>query len=152
VALAAATDLGLTDLPIVGLAKERETVTGDKMVDRVYLPGQKNPIALRPNTPELFMLAIARDEAHRFANVHRSKIGKKRRLTSKLDEIPGIGEKTRKALLSTLGSLTAIQNATDEEILAVKGVNKKQLAALREALGEKRSEPTESASGSDPQG
>ncbi len=135
VALAAAGDLGLRDLPIVGLAKERETVTGDKMVDRVYLPGQKNPINLRPNTPELFMLALARDEAHRFANVHRSKIGKKRRLASQLDDIPGIGPKTRKALLTELGSIVAIKRATDEEVLRVKGVSKKQLAALREHLG-----------------
>jgi excinuclease ABC subunit C len=135
VALAAAGDLGLRDLPIVGLAKERETVTGDKMVDRVYLPGQKNPINLRPNTPELFMLALARDEAHRFANVHRSKIGKKRRFTSQLDEIPGIGPKTRKALLTALGSVAAIKRATDEEILGVAGVSKKVLAALRDALG-----------------
>lgn len=135
VALAAAGDLGLRDLPIVGLAKERETVAGDKMVDRVYLPGQKNPINLRPNTPELFMLALARDEAHRFANVHRSKIGKKRRFTSQLDEISGIGPKTRKALLTKLGSIAAIKRATDEEILAVPGVSKRQLAALREALG-----------------
>ena len=41
---------------------------GEKLVDRVYLPGQKNPIPLRPNSPELFLLAMARDEAHRFAN------------------------------------------------------------------------------------
>lgn len=136
VAITAAHDLGLTDLPLVGLAKERESVTGDKMVDRVYLPGQKNPIPLRPNTPELFMLALARDEAHRFANVHRSKIGKKRRMTSRLDEISGIGPKTRKALLSSLGSVDAIRKASDEQILGVKGVTKKQLAALRDVLGQ----------------
>jgi excinuclease ABC subunit C len=132
VALAACKDLGLRDLPIVGLAKERETLTGDKIVDRVYLPGQKNPVNLRPNTPELFMLALARDEAHRFANVHRSKIGKKRRLASQLDDVPGIGPKTRQALLRTLGSLTAIKRATDEELLQVPGLSKKQLGALRE--------------------
>jgi excinuclease ABC subunit C len=119
----------------VGLAKERETVVGDKMVDRVYLPGQKNPIPLRPNTPELFTLALARDEAHRFANVHRSKIGQKRRLKSRLDDVPGIGPKTRKALLTALGSLEGIKQATDEELIAVPGVNKKQVAALREVLG-----------------
>lgn len=147
VALAAAGDLGLRDLPIVGLAKERETVTGDKMVDRVYLPGQKNPINLRPNTPELFMLALARDEAHRFANVHRSKIGKKRRFTSQLDEISGIGPKTRNALLTALGSVAALKRATDEEILSVAGVSKKQLAALREALGSQAGEMLGSQAG-----
>ncbi len=131
VALAAAHDLGLHDLPICGLAKEKENVLGDKLVDRVYLPGQKNPIPLRPNTPELFLLARARDEAHRFSNRGRKKIGKKRRLTSELDQIPGIGPKTRTALLKTLGSLSAVRSASDEVILGVPGVSKKHLSAIR---------------------
>jgi len=132
VALAAAHDLGLHDLPICGLAKEKENVLGDKLVDRVYLPGQKNPIPLRPNSPELFLLARARDEAHRFSNRGRKKVGKKRRLGSELDQVPGIGPKTRVALLKTLGSLAAVRSASDEVILAVPGVSKKHLSALRE--------------------
>jgi excinuclease ABC subunit C len=131
VALAAAHDLGLHDLPICGLAKEKENVAGDKLVDRVYLPGQKNPIPLRPNSPELFLLARARDEAHRFSNRGRKKVGKKRRLSSELDLIPGIGPKTRVALLKNLGSLAAVRSASDEAILAVPGVSKKHLSALR---------------------
>jgi excinuclease ABC subunit C len=131
VALAAAQDLGLHDLPICGLAKEKENVLGDKLVDRVYLPGQKNPIPLRPNSPELFLLARARDEAHRFSNRGRKKVGKKRRLSSELDQVPGIGPKTRIALLKTLGSLAAVRGATDEAILAVPGVSQKHLSALR---------------------
>ncbi|MEI9936835.1 MAG: excinuclease ABC subunit UvrC [Pseudomonadota bacterium] len=132
VALAAAHDLGLHDLPICGLAKEKENVLGDKLVDRVYLPGQKNPIPLRPNSPELFLLARARDEAHRFSNRGRKKVGKKRRLGSELDQVPGIGPKTRVALLKTLGSLSAVRSASDEAILAVPGVTKKHLSALRQ--------------------
>ncbi|HEY2410393.1 MAG TPA: excinuclease ABC subunit UvrC [Polyangiaceae bacterium] len=135
IALAAAHDLGLHDLPIVGLAKEKENVLGEKLVDRVYLPGQKNPIPLRPNSPELFLLARARDEAHRFSNRGRKKVGKRRRMASALDEIPGIGPKTRVALLKTLGSVEALRAASDEVILAVPGVNKKQLAALRAWFG-----------------
>ncbi|HEY4159844.1 MAG TPA: excinuclease ABC subunit UvrC [Polyangiaceae bacterium] len=135
IALAAAHDLGLHDLPIVGLAKEKENVLGEKLVDRVYLPGQKNPIPLRPNSPELFLLARARDEAHRFSNRGRKKVGKRRRMASALDEIPGIGPKTRVALLKTLGSVEALRAASDEAILAVPGVNKKQLAALRAWFG-----------------
>jgi excinuclease ABC subunit C len=119
-------------LPICGLAKEKENVLGDKLVDRVYLPGQKNPIPLRPNSPELFLLARARDEAHRFSNRGRKKVGKKRRLTSELDQVPGIGPKTRTALLKTLGSLSAVRSATDEAILGVPGVSKKHLRVLRE--------------------
>ena len=131
VALAAAHDLGLHDLPICGLAKEKENVLGDKLVDRVYLPGQKNPIPLRPNSPELFLLARARDEAHRFSNRGRKKVGKKRRLGSELDQVPGIGPKTRVALLKTLGSLSSVRSASDEVILNVPGVTKKHLSALR---------------------
>lgn len=134
VALAAAHDLGLHDLSIVGLAKEKENVAGDKLVDRVYLPGQKNPIPLRPNSPELFLLARARDEAHRFSNRGRTKVGKRRRFESELDSIAGIGPKTRTSLLKTLGSVAALRVATDEAILAVPGVTQRHLQALREAF------------------
>jgi excinuclease ABC subunit C len=131
VALTAAGDLGLHSLQIVGMAKERETGRGDKLVDRVYLPGQKNPIPLRPNSAELFLLAKVRDEAHRFANRGRKRVGKRRRIASELDSIPGIGPKTRVALLSSLGSVAGVRDASDQEILAVTGVTRRHLAALR---------------------
>ncbi len=136
VALTAARDLGLFDLPIVGLAKERETPLGGKVVDRVYLPGQKNPIALRPNSPELFLLARARDEAHRFANRGREKLGKKARFASRLDDVPGIGPKTRKALLTALGTVEGVKSASDEELLGISGVTRRQVQALREHLAD----------------
>lgn len=132
VAMAAASDLGLHTLPLVGLAKERENVQGDKLVDRVYLPGQKNPLPLKPNSPELFLLARARDEAHRFANSLRKKSGKRRSFSSPLDEVPGIGPKTKRALLKTFGSLAGVLAAGDAELLAVPGVNSRQVAALRQ--------------------
>jgi excinuclease ABC subunit C len=131
VALTAASDLGLHDLCLIGLAKERETPLGEKLVDRVYLPGQKNPVSLRPNSPELFLLAKLRDEAHRFANRGRKKVGRRRTLRSELDQIPGVGKKTRTALLSELGSVARIRTATDEQILGVAGVTRRQLEALR---------------------
>lgn len=132
VALAAASDLGLHMLPIVGLAKERESVHGDKLVDRVYLPGQKNPIPLKSTSPELFLLARARDEAHRFANSLRKKSSKRRSMRSPLDEVPGIGPKTKRALLKAFGSLASVLGAADAELLAVPGVNSRQVAALRQ--------------------
>jgi len=131
VALAAAHDLGLHDLTVVGLAKEREKPLAEKLVDRIYLPGQKNPIPLKPNTPELFLLAHARDEAHRFANHGRKRVGRRRRMASELDSVPGVGPKTRIALLNALGSVEKIRQASDQEILAVPGVGKRQLEALR---------------------
>jgi excinuclease ABC subunit C len=62
-------------------------------------------------------------------------VGKRRRLASRLDDVPGIGPKTRKALLTGLGSIDAIRSAPDEAILAIKGVNRSQLDALRKHLG-----------------
>jgi excinuclease ABC subunit C len=196
VALAAARDLGLHELPIVALAKEKtipgypgrsatgdaeaeeaDTDTGapeqetppvvaaadsgppkpdeaspedandakgarkkrvrgegrkpDDLIDRVYLPGQKNGIPLKPNSAPLFFLARARDEAHRFSNRARERLGKARKLRSELDDIPGVGPVTRKALLRTLGSLDAIRKASDEALLAVPGVTQRTLRALR---------------------
>jgi excinuclease ABC subunit C len=141
VALTAAHDLGLHDLPIVGLAKEKENVLGDKLVDRVYLPGQKNPIPLRPNSPELFMLAAARDEAHRFSNRGRKKVGKRRGFASELEAIAGLGPKTRAALLKHFGSISAIHAASEEQLLAVPQVTRRQVSALRAS----RQEATERA-------
>jgi excinuclease ABC subunit C len=132
--MAVASDLGLHELSLVGLAKERETVHGEKLVDRVYLPGQKNALSLKPNSPELFLLARIRDEAHRFSNSLRKRAGKKRGLASSLDSIAGIGPKTRKALQRAFSSLAALKEATDEQLLAVKGVTRRQVDSLRASL------------------
>jgi excinuclease ABC subunit C len=134
VALAAAHDLGIHAMPIVALAKEKENVMGDTLVDRVYLPGQKNPINLKSHSASLFFLARARDEAHRFSNKARERLGKSKRMRSALDDVPGIGAATKKALLTTLGSLAAVKKATDEELLAVPGVTARHVKALRKAF------------------
>ncbi|MGH7329029.1 MAG: helix-hairpin-helix domain-containing protein, partial [Polyangiaceae bacterium] len=143
VALAAAHDLGLHDLPIVSLAKEKENVMGETLVDRVYLPGQKNPIALRTHSASLFFLARARDEAHRFSNKAREKLGKKKRFKSALDDVRGIGPATRKVLLDALGTVNAIRDADDATLLAISGVSKRQVAALRASLGQPVTPPIE---------
>jgi excinuclease ABC subunit C len=134
VAQAAAHDLGLHDLAIVALAKERENLAGDTLVDRVYLPGQKNPIPLRSSTTSLFLLARMRDEAHRFSNRARMRIGKKRRFHSPLDDVKGIGPKAKKALLQHVGSVAAIAAAADAALLAVPGITARHLRALRQAI------------------
>jgi excinuclease ABC subunit C len=134
VALSAAHDLGLHDLPIVGLAKERETATGEKMVDRVYLPGQKNGIPLRSTSSALFFLARARDEAHRFANHARKKLGKGRRMHSAIDDIAGLGAAAKKSLLRELGSMASLKEATDDRVLQVTGITKRHLTALRKVI------------------
>lgn len=131
VALAAARDLGLHELPIVALAKEKENVLGETMVDRVYLPGQKNPIPLKSHSASMFFLARVRDEAHRFSNRARERLGKKKRFKSALDSVAGLGPATRKALLRHLGSMKGVQAATDEALLAVPGVSARHVKALR---------------------
>jgi excinuclease ABC subunit C len=130
VALAAAHDLGLHDLSIVGLAKERETVLGDEVVDRVYLPGQKNPVSVK-GSQALLLLCQLRDEAHRFSNRGRETVGKARRFESRLDTIKGIGPRTKKTLLLRFGTVERVLSATDAELLATPGVNKRHVAALR---------------------
>ncbi|MGD0678907.1 MAG: excinuclease ABC subunit UvrC [Polyangiaceae bacterium] len=142
VALAAAHDLGLHDLPIVALAKERENLAGETLVDRVYLPGQKNPIPLKSSTTSLFLLARLRDEAHRFSNRARLRIGKKRRFRSPLDDVKGLGPKTKRLLLLHVGNLAAIRAAADATLLAVPGVTARHVKALRTVFPRDEAPPT----------
>ncbi|MFT5353014.1 MAG: excinuclease ABC subunit C [Polyangiales bacterium] len=134
VALAALRDLGMPNeaMPVVALAKEKENLAGERRVDRVYLPGQKNPIPVH-STPALSMLCLARDEAHRVSNGLRTKVGKRRRLTSGLDSVKGVGPKTRTKLLSTLGSLEAVLESTEAELISA-GATKRQAAAILQQL------------------
>ena len=106
----------------------------EKLLDRVYLPGQKNPIPLRSTTTSLFLLARLRDEAHRFSNRARMRIGKKRRFASPLDDVKGLGGKAKKALLTHVGNLAAIRAADDATLLAVPGITSRHVRALRAAF------------------
>jgi len=125
-------EIGITDLPVCGLAKEKENLRGEKLVDRVYLPGQKNPITLA-SAPALQMLALARDEAHRASNLLRNKVGTKRRMRSELDGIPGIGPRTRTMLLERFGSVRTLLSTAESELVGA-GITSKQAKALKAAL------------------
>src|SRR5262249_9155214 len=94
--------------------KKGRFVKGDieRSPERVFLPGQKNPVVLRQNTSELHLLARLRDEAHRFAITFHRKLRRERNFKSVLEEIPGIGDKRKRALLSHFGSLKRIRAAT----------------------------------------
>jgi excinuclease ABC subunit C len=131
----------LHELSIVGLAKEREKVTGETETDRVYLPGQKNGVTIRPHTA-LVLLARLRDEAHRFANSIRKKKGTTQRLRSELEDVPGVGAVTRKRILSAIGGPMEIREASDETLLGIPGVTRRQVESLRKRFGrsEDRSE------------
>src|SRR5438067_1805744 len=95
----------------------------ERSPERVFLPGQKNPVVLRQNTSELHLLARLRDEAHRFAITFHRKLRRERNFRSMLEEIPGIGDKRKRALLSHFGSLKRIRAASAEEIAEVEGFN-----------------------------
>ncbi len=129
VALRALSDLKVEDVPVAALAKEKSNVLGDKLVDRIYLPGQKNPIELRESHRALSMLAVARDEAHRASNALRLKLSKKNRIASRLDEVPGIGKKTRDRLLKHFGSVRSVEEA-DEAALRGAGATVTQARAV----------------------
>jgi excinuclease ABC subunit C len=128
-AVAALTDLGVplggeTGLEVIGLAKERELETGSAP-DRIYRRTVKDSIPLRQNSPELYVLARIRDEAHRFANTfHRDRRGKAT-LRSELDDIPGIGATRRQRLLKQFGSVRAIRQASVDELARAPGMNRR---------------------------
>ncbi|MEW5914573.1 MAG: excinuclease ABC subunit UvrC [Thermodesulfobacteriota bacterium] len=84
--------------------------------DHVYLPSRKNPAGLKPGDPALLLLMRLRDEAHRFAISYHRLLRKKALTRSILEEVPGVGPKTRARLLKTFGSLAALKQADAAEI------------------------------------
>ena len=133
VAERARADLGVPELQLASVAKPRTNAEGQTEGDRVFRPNQKNPIPVRAHSA-LALLLLARDEAHRASNELRKKVGRKRRLRSELDAVPGIGPKTRARLLRELGSLREIIEASTEELVAA-GASRSQAEAIRVALG-----------------
>src|SRR6185295_10090781 len=128
-AVAALGDLGVplggeSGLEVIGLAKERE-LEGGGAPDRIYRRTVKDSIPLRQNSPELYVLARIRDEAHRFANTFHRDRRSKATLRSELDQIPGIGATRRQRLLKHFGSVRAIRQATVEDLAKAPGMNKK---------------------------
>jgi excinuclease ABC subunit C len=113
-------ELGITDVPVVGIAKGPDRNAGR---EQFFLPGRE-PFMLEPRHPVLFFLQRLRDEAHRFAiGTHRAKRSKDQ-IRSPLDEIPGIGAARKKALLLHFGSAKAVARAGLADLEAVDGVSK----------------------------
>ena len=120
--------VGQEQIPIMGLAKAR----GEKD-ERIFLPGRKNPIVLRPTSPATHLVQRIRDEAHRFAITYHRNLRGKALLSSELDQIPGIGKIRRSRLLKQFGSLPQIASATDEQLKSA-GLDATTVAALRKTL------------------
>jgi excinuclease ABC subunit C len=132
-AVTALTDLGIplggASIEVIGLAKERELEAGSAP-DRIYRRGVKDSIALRTNSPELYVLARIRDEAHRFANTFHRDRRSKSTLRSELDVIPGIGATRRQRLLKHFGSVRAIRQASVDDLAKAPGMNRKAAEAI----------------------
>jgi excinuclease ABC subunit C len=129
VARAVMKDLGIENVDLVSLAKSRRLGQDVKeeairSPERVFLPGAKEPIVLKQDSPENLLLARLRDEAHRFAITFQRSLRQKARLRSALEEIPGVGERRRKALLRELGSLKHVREASVETLAQVPGVGR----------------------------
>jgi excinuclease ABC subunit C len=175
-ALAAARDTGVDvrpglGLPIVALAKERDFAAAgapahgapgdppaqapaqakDRRPDRVFLPNVKDPIPIRPNSAEMYVLARLRDEAHRFAvGFHRSQ-RKRRTLRSALADVPGIGPSRQRALLQHFGSVRKIREASVDDLATVAGMTRKSAEAVAAHFaGAPAAAPAESAPAPEP--
>jgi excinuclease ABC subunit C len=114
-------ELGITDITLVGLAKRLE---------EIWFPDQSYPVILPRHSEALYLVQRIRDEAHRFAiTFHRSKRSKLM-LESLLDEIPHLGEVRRQALVERFGSVAALKKASLEEISEVPGIGPKTAESI----------------------
>ncbi|MBV8212496.1 MAG: excinuclease ABC subunit UvrC [Verrucomicrobia bacterium] len=108
--------LGLSERPIIGLAKEFE---------EIYRPGRPLPLRLPEDSGALQLLQRIRDEAHRFANSYHQLLMKKRVAESILDECPGVSDSRKQALLMKFGSVERLRKASIEDIASVEGISEK---------------------------
>jgi excinuclease ABC subunit C len=124
-AAAVLAELGIDDIALCGIAKRME---------EVWLPGDEFPVNLPRTSEGLYLLQRLRDEAHRFAITFHRQRRSKRVASSALDEIPGLGEARRKALLRHFGSVKRLTGATVEEIAELPGFGRRTAEAIVEAL------------------
>ena len=122
---------GQPSMAVIGLAKAR----GEKD-ERIFLPGRKNPIMLRANSPATHLVQRIRDEAHRFALTFHRKLRSKALLTSQLDQIIGVGEIRRASLLRRFKTLEGLAAASDDDLRAI-GLNEQTIQDLRTQLAVK---------------
>jgi excinuclease ABC subunit C len=111
-AIEAAAAAGVTDIPIVSLAKREE---------EIFLPGRPESLRLSRRSPSLRLLQRARDEAHRFGLAYNRKRRTQRTITSELLNIPGVGPSRRRILLERFGSLAGVRTATAAELGSLPG-------------------------------
>jgi excinuclease ABC subunit C len=124
-------ELNIIGVDLIALAKEEGRHDKGMTAEQVFTRYQKDPILLKANSPILFLLQRIRDEAHRVAISFHRKRRSKKTLKSVLDDIPGIGPKKRKNLLTYFGSLKKMELATDDQIREVKGISEANVEAIK---------------------
>jgi excinuclease ABC subunit C len=124
-AVSALTDLGITDVPLSGLAKRFE---------ELHLPDRAAPVVLPRRSQALYLVQRIRDEAHRFAITYHRDVRGKRALRSELDDIAGIGPGRKKALLRRFGSVRRIREASVEEVASIPGISRELAERLKAHL------------------
>ncbi|TDJ71002.1 MAG: excinuclease ABC subunit UvrC [Proteobacteria bacterium] len=113
-------ELQIEGIRLIAIAKGKERRPGK---EKLFLTGSRDPFMLDPNSPAFHLIQQVRDEAHRFAiTAHRLQRGKKR-TTSRLEEIPGIGNKRRQTLLKKLGGIREVARAGVEDLSRVPGIS-----------------------------
>jgi excinuclease ABC subunit C len=105
-----------------------------KAEEEIWLPGQRTPVRLPPDSPALHLLQRIRDEAHRFALSYHRLLRRKGTLHSWLDEIPGVGSKRKKALLDHFGNRERLRSASLGELQAVPGISAALAATILKSL------------------
>jgi excinuclease ABC subunit C len=122
---AALVEVGLTDRPLISLAKREE---------EIFVWGRDEPLKLSRRSPALRLLQQARDEAHRFAVTYNRKRRTMRTVTSELLRVPGIGPVKRRRLLQEFGSVQGVRDAGEEAIAKLPGFNADRARKLLESL------------------
>jgi excinuclease ABC subunit C len=105
-----------------------------KRLEEVWLPGDPDPVILPRTSEGLYLLQRVRDEAHRFAITYHRQRRSRRMVDSLLDDVPGLGEVRRKALLRQFGSLKRLRAATVEQVAEVPGIGRTTAEAVVRAL------------------
>ena len=132
-------ELGITDVALCGLAKRLE---------EVWVPGEEDPVILPRTSEGLYLLQRIRDEAHRFAINHHRGRRSKTMVESALDQVPGLGEIRRKALVNHFGSMRRMRAASPDDIAQVPGIGPRLAATIATALAEEpRGEAVNTATG-----
>ena len=129
--------MGASDLTeVISIAKPDEG--RHEKSDKIYLPGRKNPVALRPDHPVLLLMMRIRDEAHRRAIQYHRRLRRKDLIRSDLDLVPGIGPKRKRSLLKHFKDINAVASAEADELSQVPGISRALAENICSFFREKR--------------